>query len=86
MSKYVAVELSRTDGSSAGATVTLEGWKNGVLVETQLVPLDEIDRWKMAVLRSTVDEVRVIGNGGLPPFCSRQCELDVAGCCRDPIR
>lgn len=62
--KHVAVDVSRTGGSSAGDTVTLEGWNNGVMVESKTVALDAVDTWRTATLLETVDEVRVLGAGG----------------------
>ena len=40
-----ALDVSRTAGSAAGNTLTLEGWNAGALVETRTVTFDNVNTW-----------------------------------------
>jgi hypothetical protein len=57
------LDVSRSNGSSAGNTFTLEGYLSGGLVETSTVVLGPINSWSTLQLTSTVDEVRWYGSG-----------------------
>jgi len=56
--------VSRSAGSSASDTFTLEGYLGSGLVETITVPLNTINVWTTIALTQNVDEVRWSGAGG----------------------
>lgn len=64
-----ALDVSRSLGSSPGNTFTLEGYNNGVLVESHTVTLGPINQWQTVSLSNIVDETRWSGAGsGFHPF------------------
>ncbi len=63
-----SLDAARSNGSSNG-TLTLEGWRDGVLVETVNADLGDINSWANVSISETVDEVRLAGSGsGFHPF------------------
>lgn len=64
-----SLDVSRSNGSSAGNTFTLEGYQSSVLVETTTIDLLAINTWSTVSLLNDVDEVRWFGTGtGFHPF------------------
>lgn len=74
-----AMDAARSAGSSAGDTITLEGWNDGGLVETLTVTFGDINVWSTLTLASSVDEVRWFGTGdGFHPFGVDNIQWDAA--------
>ena len=63
------LDASRSNGSAAGDTFTLEGWSNGALVNSTTVVLGAINVWSTLALPGVYDEIRWFGTGpGFHPF------------------
>jgi hypothetical protein len=64
-----SLQASRSAGSAAGNGLTLEGWNDGVLVQTVSVLFGDLNDWATLALTVAVDEVRWLGSGtGFHPF------------------
>ncbi|MGJ8635355.1 MAG: hypothetical protein ACSHX5_00720 [Phycisphaerales bacterium] len=59
-----SLDASRSNGSSAGDTFTIEGYLNGGLVDSMTVTFGEINIWSTLSLAGDLDEVQMFGNGG----------------------
>jgi hypothetical protein len=58
-----SLDVSRTNGSSASDTFTLQGWRLGVMVLSVSGPLGPINTWTTFGFGTNVDEVRWFGTG-----------------------
>lgn len=64
-----SMDTARSNGSSDGDSITLEGWLNGVLQETVSVFFGNINEWATLSITGVFDEVRWVGAGsGFNPF------------------
>lgn len=64
-----SLDAARSNGSSSGDSITLEGWNNGFLIESTTVAFLNINEWSTLSLASAVDEVRWQGAGsGFHPY------------------
>ena len=62
-----SLDASRSGGSQDGESLTVEGWKDGVMVESVTFNFDEINTWTRIALDSVIDEVRLAwGGSGIP--------------------
>lgn len=59
----VSFDVSRSNYSSTGDTVTLTGFRDGTLVEEVTVVLDGLNDWQTVQLTSSVDEIQWFGTG-----------------------
>ena len=65
------LDVTRSAGSSANDTFTLEGWLGGSMVETHTVTLNTINQWQTVTLASVVDKTVWKGansTGGFHPY------------------
>ncbi len=64
-----SLDVSRSEGSAAGDTFTLAGYRLGSLVDSKTVTLGNINTWTTVLLNGIVDETRWSGQGaGFHPF------------------
>lgn len=75
----VSLDASRSNGSAAGSTFTLEGWLDGALVDTETVTFGDINTWSTVSLTGNFDELRWSGAGaGFHPFGVDNIRWDAA--------
>lgn len=60
---HFGLDVSRAAGSQAGNLFGVEGYRDGLLVETAAIALGAIDEWSSVELRESVDEVVWYGVG-----------------------
>jgi hypothetical protein len=58
-----SLDVSRSQGSAAGDTFTLAGYRSGNLVDSKTVTLGDINSWTTVSLNGIVDETRWSGQG-----------------------
>ena len=75
-----ALDAARSNGSSAGNELTVQGWHNGSMVEMLTLVLGDVNSWTTFALSSVVDEVRLFGTGaGFHPFGIDNIRWNTAG-------
>jgi len=63
------LDAARSSGSSAGNTVKIEGYLNGVLINFMTVTLGDINEWSTLSIDGSFDKIVMFGNGnGFRPF------------------
>ena len=58
-----SLDASRSNGSEDGDSLTVEGWRDGGMVESITLNFAEINVWTTFALNELVDEVRLQGSG-----------------------
>ena len=59
----VAIDVARSNGSRAGDSFAMRGYRGGAMVEEQVVVLGNVNAWTTVALAEEVDEVRWVGMG-----------------------
>jgi hypothetical protein len=59
----VTVDVARSAGSRAGDSFAMRGYRDGVMVEEQVVAFGDVNVWSTVALAEEVDEVRWVGMG-----------------------
>jgi hypothetical protein len=59
----VALDVARSAGSRAGDSFAMRGYREGTMVEEQILTLGNINAWSTVALAEEVDEVRCVGMG-----------------------
>jgi hypothetical protein len=59
----VAIDVARSAGSRAGDSFAMRGYREGAMVEEQVVTLGDVNVWSTVALAEQVDEVRWVGMG-----------------------
>lgn len=81
----VALDASRSNGSAAGNTFTLEGYLNGLLVDSETITFGDINSWSTLMLTGTIDELRWSGAGnGFHPYGIDNIRWDAASAVPEP--
>lgn len=71
-----SLDASRANASSSGNEITLEGWNNGVMIESTDTTFGAINVWSTLTLANTVDEVRWLGSRGSGSLAFRPFGVD----------
>lgn len=58
-----SLDASRSAGSEAGDSMTIEGWFNGSIVDSDTVVFSDINVWSTLSISGTFEEVHIFGNG-----------------------
>ena len=59
----LAVDVARSLGSRAGDSFSMQGYRDGAMVEEQVVVFGNVNAWTTVALAEEVDEVRWVGMG-----------------------
>ena len=75
-----SLDASRSNGSSAGQTLTVEGWRDGGLIDSSQLVLGDINSWSTFSLGGIFDEIHIQGgNNGFSPFGIDNLNWDRSG-------
>lgn len=61
--REVTIDVARSNGSRAGDSFAMRGFRGGAMVEEQVVTLGNVNAWTTVALAEEVDEVRWVGMG-----------------------
>jgi hypothetical protein len=75
-----SLDASRSNGSSAGQSLTVEGWRAGGLIDSSTLVLGAVNSWTTFALAGVYDEIRVQGGvSGFSPFGVDNLNWDRSG-------
>jgi len=75
-----SLDASRSKGSGAGQGLTVEGWRNGALIDSNALDLGDINDWTTFALGGVYDEIRIQGEiAGFSPFGIDNLNWDRSG-------